>query len=46
MTTFLELVPMWALFEGSIWLAFLFERRRGAAPPFRRVAAAAADADR
>jgi sec-independent protein translocase protein TatC len=26
-TTFLELLPMWALFEGSIWLAALFERR-------------------
>jgi len=30
-TTFLELLPMWALFEGSIWLAFLFERRQPAA---------------
>jgi sec-independent protein translocase protein TatC len=28
MTTFLELLPMWALFEGSIWLAVLFERRQ------------------
>jgi sec-independent protein translocase protein TatC len=28
MTTALELVPMWALFEGSIWLAALVERRR------------------
>jgi sec-independent protein translocase protein TatC len=27
-TTFLELLPMWVLFEGSIWLAVLFERRR------------------
>jgi sec-independent protein translocase protein TatC len=27
-TTFLELLPMWALFEGSIWLAVAFERRR------------------
>jgi len=27
MTTFLEVLPMWALFEGSIWLAVLFERR-------------------
>lgn len=27
-TTFFELMPMWALYEGSIWLAFLFERRR------------------
>jgi sec-independent protein translocase protein TatC len=26
-TTFLELLPMWLLFEGSIWLAVLFERR-------------------
>jgi Sec-independent protein secretion pathway component TatC len=23
----LELLPMWALFEGSIWLAALAERR-------------------
>jgi sec-independent protein translocase protein TatC len=28
MTTALELLPMWALFEGSIWLAALVERRR------------------
>jgi sec-independent protein translocase protein TatC len=27
-TTALELVPMWALFEGSIWLAVLVEQRR------------------
>jgi sec-independent protein translocase protein TatC len=27
-TTLLELLPMWALFEGSIWLAWWFERRR------------------
>ena len=27
-TTFLELLPMWILFEGSIWLAWLVERRR------------------
>ena len=27
-TTFFELAPMWILFEASIWLAFLFERRR------------------
>jgi sec-independent protein translocase protein TatC len=47
MTTFLELVPMWALFEGSIWLAFAFERRHAAAGSFQRVAAAAAsDSDR
>ena len=31
-TTFLELLPMWALFEGSIWLAVLFERRQAVAP--------------
>jgi sec-independent protein translocase protein TatC len=27
-TTFLELLPMWILFESSIWLAVLVERRR------------------
>ena len=27
-TTFLELLPMWLLFEASIWLAWLYERRR------------------
>jgi sec-independent protein translocase protein TatC len=26
-TTMLELLPMWVLFEGSIWLAVLAERR-------------------
>ncbi len=26
-TTLLELLPMWALFEGSIWLAVIAERR-------------------
>ncbi len=26
-TTFLELLPMWLLFEGSIWLAVFVERR-------------------
>ena len=26
-TTALELLPMWALFEGSIWLAYFVERR-------------------
>lgn len=26
-TTMLELLPMWALFEGSIWLAVIAERR-------------------
>ena len=31
-TTFLELLPMWILFEGSIWLAVLFERRQAVAP--------------
>ena len=31
-TTFLELLPMWVLFEGSIWLAVLFEHRRQPAP--------------
>ena len=47
MTTFPELLPMWALFEGSIWLAFLFERKQAAAASFQRVRApAAADADR
>ena len=30
-TTFLELLPMWALFEGSIWLAVLFEHRQAVA---------------
>jgi sec-independent protein translocase protein TatC len=30
MTTFLELLPMWALFESSIWLAVLLERRQHA----------------
>jgi sec-independent protein translocase protein TatC len=28
MTTFLELLPMWALFESSIWFAVLLERRQ------------------
>ena len=32
-TTFLELLPMWALFEGSIWLAVLFERRQARGAP-------------
>ena len=32
-TTMLELLPMWALFEGSIWLAALFERRQAKAAP-------------
>lgn len=30
-TTFLELLPMWVLFESSIWLAVLVERRQPAA---------------
>ena len=30
-TTFLELLPMWVLFEGSIWVAVLFEHRQSAA---------------
>ncbi|HZS25431.1 MAG TPA: twin-arginine translocase subunit TatC [Gaiellaceae bacterium] len=30
-TTALEVLPMWALFEGSIWLAVLVERRQPAA---------------
>ncbi len=30
-TTVLELLPMWLLFEGSIWLAVLSERRRARA---------------
>jgi sec-independent protein translocase protein TatC len=47
MTTFLELLPMWVLFEGSIWLAVLFERRQQApAASFRRLAASAPDGDR
>ena len=29
-TTLLELLPMWALFEGSIWLAVIVERRQPA----------------
>ncbi|HZT84044.1 MAG TPA: twin-arginine translocase subunit TatC [Gaiellaceae bacterium] len=32
-TTFLELLPMWALFEASIWVAVLFERRQARAVP-------------
>ncbi len=30
-TTLLELLPMWALFEGSIWLAWFVERRQAKA---------------
>ena len=33
LTTFLELLPMWMLFEGSIWLAVLVERRRARVAP-------------
>ena len=32
-TTFLELLPMWLLFEGSIWLAVIYERRRAKVTP-------------
>jgi Sec-independent protein secretion pathway component TatC len=32
-TTALELLPMWILFEGSIWLAVLVERRSPARYP-------------
>jgi len=32
-TTFLELLPMWLLFEGSIWLAVIFERRKAKVAP-------------
>ena len=32
-TTFLELLPMWMLFEGSIWLAVFYERRQAKAAP-------------
>jgi sec-independent protein translocase protein TatC len=46
MTTFLELLPMWALFEGSIWLAVLFERKQQAPARFPGVAAAAPHSDR
>jgi len=31
-TTGLELLPMWALFEGSIWLAVFVERRAARQP--------------
>jgi Sec-independent protein secretion pathway component TatC len=30
-TTGLEVLPMWVLFEGSIWLAILLERRQARA---------------
>lgn len=32
-TTGLEILPMWVLFEGSIWLAILVERRQARAVP-------------
>jgi sec-independent protein translocase protein TatC len=32
-TTLLELLPMWILFEGSIWLAVLVERRKAKIAP-------------
>jgi len=32
-TTFLELLPMWLLFEASIWLAVFYERRQGKTAP-------------
>jgi len=32
-TTFLELLPMWLLFEGSIWLAVFYERRQAKTAP-------------
>jgi sec-independent protein translocase protein TatC len=32
-TTMLELLPMWILFEGSIWLAVFVERRRSRVAP-------------
>jgi sec-independent protein translocase protein TatC len=32
-TTFLELLPMWLLFEASIWLAVFVERRRAKIAP-------------
>src|SRR6185437_14865941 len=40
-TTGLELLPMWALFEGSIWLAFFVERARPDALAGERVDAVA-----
>jgi sec-independent protein translocase protein TatC len=32
-TTALELLPMWAIYEGSIWLAVLVEKRSAAVEP-------------
>ena len=36
-TTFLELLPMWALFEASIWIAVAFERRQPAPDAFQAI---------
>jgi sec-independent protein translocase protein TatC len=44
-TTALELLPMWALFEGSIWLAVLVERTRSNALAGDRFETVAQDAD-
>lgn len=47
MTSFLELLPMWVLFEGSIWLAVLYERRQPTPVPlFQRLATSAPDSER
>src|SRR4051795_13382699 len=46
MTSFLELLPMWVLFEGSIWLAVLYERRQRAPVALRRLAPSASDSER
>ena len=46
MTSFLELLPIWVLFEGSIWLAVLYERRQRAPVALRRLAPAAPDNER
>ena len=45
-TSLLELLPMWALFEGSIWLAVLYERRQRPLVPLRRLTASGADSER
>ena len=39
MTTLLELLPMWALYESSIWLAVLFERKHQATSGVSRLEA-------
>jgi sec-independent protein translocase protein TatC len=46
MTSFLELLPMWVLFEGSIWLAVLYEHRQRAPVALRRLAPSAPDSER